>query len=223
MSTTARTNQHPNRESWLADVAGRLRPAFAQLGAPLPDRLRIAIGFPSMGRRAKATGECWDRTASADGTFEILVRPDLAEMAGTIALPVATALARELVRAAVGIGAGKGPAYRKIARGLGLIGTMRVTAPGPAFLALAEPILEAAGPLPHARLHAETKSPEVDSRGQETPAIVKPGKPANRHIKCACLTCGYVVRTARKWIDEVGPPHCPRHGPMQSDAPAPQQ
>jgi len=49
-------NQHPNRESWLGDVADRLRPVFAQLDAPLPERLRIAIGFPSTGRRAKATG-----------------------------------------------------------------------------------------------------------------------------------------------------------------------
>jgi hypothetical protein len=52
-----RPNQHPNRESWLNDVARRIRPAFVQLGAPLPERLRIAIGFPSAGRRAKATGE----------------------------------------------------------------------------------------------------------------------------------------------------------------------
>lgn len=99
---------HSNRESWLNNVANRLRPAFAQLGAPLPDRLRIAIGFPSTGRRAKATGECWDSTASADATFEILVRPDLAEAEGALALPVATALARELVHAAVGISAGRG-------------------------------------------------------------------------------------------------------------------
>lgn len=63
MSNT-RPNQHVNRESWLSDVASRLRPAFAELGAPLPDRLRIAIGFPSLGRRAKATGETWDSTAS---------------------------------------------------------------------------------------------------------------------------------------------------------------
>ena len=70
-----RPNQRPNRESWLADVAARLRPAFAQLGAPLPERLRIAIGFPSTGRRAKATGECWDSAASADETFEILDPP----------------------------------------------------------------------------------------------------------------------------------------------------
>ncbi len=50
----AHPDPHPNRESWLNHVAGRLRPAFAQMGAPLPDRLRIAIGFPSTGRRAKA-------------------------------------------------------------------------------------------------------------------------------------------------------------------------
>ena len=215
--TTSRPNQHANRESWLHDVILRLRPAFAQLGAPLPDRLRSAIGFPSSGLRAKATGECWDRSASADGTFEILVRPDLPEMAGTIAVPVVTALARELVRVAVGLEAGKGPAYRKIARGLGLIGTMRATAPGPAFLALVEPILEAAGPPPHARLLTKKKSVEVDPEELEMPTTTRPSKQANRHVKCTCPTCGYVVRTARKWLVEPGPPHCPRHGPMQPE------
>jgi len=56
----AHPDPHPNRESWLNDVVSRLRPAFAQMGAPLPERLRIVIGFPSTGRRAKATGECWN-------------------------------------------------------------------------------------------------------------------------------------------------------------------
>jgi hypothetical protein len=111
--STSRPNQHPNREGCLNEVVSRLRPAFAQLGAPLPDRLRIAIGFPSTGRRAKATGECWDSTVSADGTFEILIRPGLAKADAAHALPVAAALARELVHAAVGIPAGKGPLYRK--------------------------------------------------------------------------------------------------------------
>ena len=134
-----RPDPHPNRESWLNDVASRLRPAFAQLGAPLPDRLRIAIGFSSTGRRAKATGECWDSAASADATFEILVRPDLAEAEGALGLPVAAALARELVHAAVGIQAGRGPAYRKVAHSIGLVGPMRATSPGPAFLALIAP------------------------------------------------------------------------------------
>jgi hypothetical protein len=109
-----RINRHRNRESWLNEVANRLRPAFARLGAPLPDRLRIAIGFPSTGRRAKATGECWDSTASADGTFEILIRPDIAEAEGALALPIAAALVAQLIQAAVGIQAGKGAPYRRV-------------------------------------------------------------------------------------------------------------
>ena len=214
--TATRPNAHPNREAWLADVAGRLRPVFATLGAPLPDRLRIAIGFPSTGRRVKATGECWDSAASADGTVEIFIRPDLAEAAdpagASLALPVAAALARELVTAA--IGAGNPAAFRKLALGIGLTGSKRATAPGPAFVALASPIIEAAGPLPHARLRPDAKP---GAPGDETAAAAAPRKSAGRHIKCACPACGYLVRTARKWLDQVGPPHCPKHGPMRPD------
>jgi len=170
-----RPDPHPNRESWLNDVASRLRPAFAQLGAPLPDRLRIAIGFSSTGRRAKATGECWDSAASADATFEILVRPDLAEAEGALGLPVAAALARELVHAAVGIQAGRGPAYRKVAHSIGLVGPMRATSPGPAFLALIAP---PSSPRPHRpALIAPPSSPRPHRprpRRRRTPAPCPP-------------------------------------------------
>jgi hypothetical protein len=216
-TTRPQPNQHPNRESWLNDVADRLRPAFAQLGAPLPDRLRIAIGFPSTGRRAKATGECWDRSASTDDTFETLIRPDLAEANGAIATPVVAALAHELVHAAVGIKAGRGPDFRKVARGIGLIGPMRATAPGPAFLALAAPILDVAGPLPHARLKTDKSNADENPEADDAPSTTAPRKQANRHVKCTCPACGYIARTSRSWIDQAGPPHCPQHGPMQPD------
>ncbi len=36
---------HETREAWLNDVAHRMAPIFQQLAAPLPARLRIAIGF----------------------------------------------------------------------------------------------------------------------------------------------------------------------------------
>jgi hypothetical protein len=189
-------------------------PGLCPAWRPLPDRLRIAIGFPSTGRRAKATGECWDSTASADGTFEILIRPDLAEADGALALPVAAALAAQLVQAAVGIPAGKGPLYRRVALGIGLTGPTRATEPGPAFVALVAPILEAAGSLPHARLETERKAMEAEQAAEGAPATTAPRKQVNRHVKCTCSTCGYVVRTARKWLDEVGSPHCPLHGPM---------
>ncbi len=205
-STRTQPNHHPNRESWLHDIMERMRPAFTQLGAPLPERIRIAIGFPSTGRRAKACGECWDSTVSADNTFEILIRPDIADADSDIAMPVAAALAHELVHAAVGIKAGRGPAFRRVARGIGLIGPMRATAAGPAFLALAAPILEAAGPLPHARLQIDKPSDDENPEEETAPLTTSPRKQTNRHVKCACPTCGYLARTTRSWTATTRPP-----------------
>jgi len=43
-------------------------------------------------------------------------------------------------------------------------------------------------------------------------------------LKCECVTCGYTVRTARKWLEEAGAPVCPteghgvmRHDPLDAD------
>lgn len=85
---------------------------------------------------------------------------------------------------------------------------MRATTPGDAFLGTIAPILAAAGPLPHARL---------DTDGETT----RPKKQAVRMLKCECATCGYTVRTARKWLETAGAPLCPvdGHGPMRHDAP----
>jgi len=182
------------RENWLNFVAGRLAPAFAGRGALLPERIRIALGFPSTGRRGKRVGECWDSTASRDGTFEIYVRPDVDEPC-----QAATILAHELCHAAAGIPAKHGPAFRRVALAIGLEGPMKATRAGPAFLAIVEPILAAAGPLPHARL---------DFNGLTT----RPKKQSTRLLKCECPACGYIARVAWKWLEEKGPPHCPEHG-----------
>jgi hypothetical protein len=64
-----------NREEWLNLVAEQMAPWFETQGHKLP-RYRVAIGFPSTGKRGKRIGECWDGRASADGTFEVLIRPD---------------------------------------------------------------------------------------------------------------------------------------------------
>jgi len=190
-----------NRETWLNAVAAKLAPAFAERGAPLPPRIRIAIGFPSTGSRGKRIGECWDKTASHDGTFEILIRPDIDKPEDAAAI-----LAHELCHAAAGLQDGHGKGFKKIARAIGLIGPMKSTTAGPEFIALSAPILAAAGPLPHARL---------DLAGLTT----KPKKQSARMIKCTCGECGYVVRTSRKWIDEKGAPHCPEHGAMTAELP----
>jgi len=56
-----------------------------------------------------------------------------------------------------------------------------------------------AGQLPHARL---------ETSGLTT----SPKKQATRMIKCECQTCGYTIRTARKWLESAGAPICPHEG-----------
>lgn len=126
----------------------------------------------------------------------------------------ATALARELVHAAVGIRAGKGSLYRKVALGIGLTGPVRNPNPGSAFLALAAPILEAVARLPHARLLADRKPDTGPEAAEDAPLTTRPRQQASGHVKCVCPACGYLVLTTRKWLDQAGPPLCPQHGPM---------
>lgn len=57
-----------NRESWLNRVAAGMAPLFEALDAPLPSRVRVAIGFTSAGRKGKAIGECWDNRLRGDYT-----------------------------------------------------------------------------------------------------------------------------------------------------------
>ena len=35
------------REEWLGALVDALRPVFAELGYPLPDRIRVSCGWPS--------------------------------------------------------------------------------------------------------------------------------------------------------------------------------
>jgi hypothetical protein len=60
---------------------------------------------------------------------------------------------------------------------------------------LAQPILDAIGPYPHAMTNGRKKQ-------------------VARLIKCECPECSYVARVARQWLDDQGAPHCPAHGEM---------
>ena len=48
--------EQDNRESWLNRVAIGMGPLFKALDAPLPSRVRVAIGFTSRGAKGKAIG-----------------------------------------------------------------------------------------------------------------------------------------------------------------------
>lgn len=176
------------REDWLNAVAQRMRPMFEAAGAPLPERFRVTM---SLTKRAKAIGMCFDASASADGTFEILIRLDQCDP-----LEVAAILAHELVHAAVGIKEGHGGRFRAAALRIGLEGKMTATRPGDAFKTTVAPILAAVGPFPHAAL---------DWAGERS----GPKKQGTRLLKVKCGDCGYTCRVTAKWLESTGAPLCP--------------
>lgn len=194
------TNRFQSRESWLDAATNALRPHYQTAGYPLPEAVRFSIGFPSTGRKGKRIGEHWHALASADAHHEIFIRADQSDPAQVLGI-----LAHELVHSAVPVGSGHGPVFKKAALAVGLEGKMREALPGAVFAATLAQIAAELGPLPHARLN-------LDQGGDDSPK-----KQTARMLKAECMTaaCGYTVRVARKWLNTLGAPCCPAHGPME--------
>lgn len=182
------------REQWLVFVAGSMEAWFTELGYEIP-KYRISIGFPSTGKKGKRVAECWDSACSEDGTIEMLIRPDRADP-----MEVASDLAHEMIHAVVGVSHKHRGPFKKAALAIGFLPPMTTTPIGPRFLAQAQPIIDAAGLLPHAALRWDGLSTGP-----------KPQK--NRHVKMVCSEpgCEFHARTSRKLIDQYGPAICPKH------------
>lgn len=171
------------REQWLLNFANAARPKFIEAGAPLPKTIRMSIGFPSRGIRAKAIGECWADVASADKHAEIFIRPSLQSSASRIA----DVLTHELIHAALGHEAGHGPVFKRVALALGLTGKMTATVAGDEWHAWAKPILKKLGKFPGAELKGQL------SGGKK--------KQTTRLIKLDCDECEWTCRTTNKHIE----------------------
>lgn len=78
-----------NRELWLSQAVGELRPLFEAAGHPLPATVRVTCGFPSTARRSGTLGETWSAADSADGATEIMVSPVLADGPNVLAVLLA--------------------------------------------------------------------------------------------------------------------------------------
>lgn len=181
------------REGWLVLLARELEKIF------FPDmpKYRVSLGWP---KSSNATGECWTKSCSTDGTFEIFIAPIRDDM-----VLIAETLTHEMIHAYVGLQEGHRGRFRRKALSVGLEGPMTSTRPGPKFIETISPVLEKLGPIPHKKMIV-WDADFTHSSGKK--------KQESRMKKCACDDCGYTVRVAQKWIDEVGLPHCPEHGAM---------
>jgi hypothetical protein len=203
------------REAWLHRAIAALRPRFAEIGLPVPERLHVSVGFGLGRARAESRnilGQCWATFTSRDRVNHIFISPMEDDPVAMLAT-----LVHELIHAADDCQSGHRGAFATAARQLGLTGKMTATVAGAELAAELIVLAEALGEFPHAAL--------VPAGVPETPAPVPPGEPApaplpphsgpgkqgTRMIKLtAAECCGYTVRTTRKWLGE-GLPKCP-HG-----------
>lgn len=210
-----------NRETWLHQVAGRMAPTFAEHGFPIP-AFRASIGFPFSGQ--SASGECWNKSASGDGHFEIFINPGRDD-----SRDIASTLAHELAHASAGLQCGHKGDFAKLTRALGFMAPLthaQDLAKATDLAAWIDSIICAVGPIPHAALQLRSDTGAKiahkvgggmdagDSQADAAPRSSRPKKQTTRMRKCECAECGYTVRTTTKWL-ELGPPHCPVHGAMQ--------
>lgn len=181
--------KHETREEWLNAALDLLRPIYKTLAkVELPKRVRISCGFPQ--GRGTAIGQCWSKTASADGTFEIFVSPTLADPVRVLGVTV-----HEGVHAGVGLDKKHGKVFKTAATAMLLEGKMKATTEGEPFKKeIADPLLKKLGAYPHAELTGGLSS--------------GPKKQGTRLLKAHCGGCDYTIRVTRKWLD-VALPTCP--------------
>lgn len=182
--------KYETREEWLNAFVDAARGQFQDAGYPLPDKLRVSVGFTGGGKRSKAIGECWSDTASEDGYFEIFIRPSANSDAR-----IADILTHELIHAAVGLDKKHGPVFRKCMTALGLEGKATATVAGEAWYEWALPVLSDLGPMPYGQLNDGLSS----------------GKPKQKTnlLKVECPNCGWLARVTRKHIEPHNDLVCP--------------
>lgn len=189
--------KHKTREQWLNAAVGEIRKAYEHVfqlhfeddGQEHLDNLHVSTGFPSRGGLTKVIGECWKSKAAADEvTHHIFINPRLTDIVEVVAT-----LAHEMVHAADdGEHKHKGPFVRAV-RDLGLEGKATATVAGEEFAEFARGIEKKIGEYPHVGL---------------VPVMVEK-KQTTRMLKLEAACCGYIVRTTKKWLDEMGLPSCP--------------
>jgi len=191
---------HLTREAWLQAAITELRPIFASHAAPLPDVIRVSLGWPA-GARSKrpnaststtstpqTIGEYWPAGLAADSLPSIFISPSIGDP--TRALDI---LIHELCHAAAPRD-GHGKAFKRIALKMGLEGKMTATTASQALtVQLVAMQANTLGLFPHGALSLDD-SPKK--------------KQGTRMLKATCAATEYTVRLSQKWVD-LGLPSCP--------------
>jgi hypothetical protein len=214
MTDTDTSKTYAARESWLHAAIEMFRPRFVEIGQPIPERIRVSVGFGPTGATKESNlilGVCL-AARCAGGVNEIFIAPvdsDAASMLGT--------LVHELIHASLDNADGHKGRFADAAVRLGLVGRMTHPQAGLALAADLTVMASELGEYPGATVDLDAA---MDGPGEKTPSRSGPksATQTNRHgvLKCQDVACpcgGYQVRTTKKWV-MVGYPMCPSGNEM---------
>lgn len=174
--------QKAQTQEWLYKAIDALRPAFKDAGQPIPDHVRVTVGFPLGSRGGKIIGQCWMPDSVEDEVHSILVCPTLGD-----SVKILATLVHELCHAALPSGTAHGAAFGRLARAMGLTGKMTATVPTAELEERLNALIEKLGPVDHGAIQPGTRKIQ-----------------STRMLKIECDTCGWPLRTAGKWIAMYG-------------------
>jgi hypothetical protein len=219
------------REGWLEAAVEYFRPRFEEVGAPLPEKIHLSMGF-GYGARAESKyilGQTWATRASEDGVNHVFLGP----MEGDPAAVLVTLL-HELIHVSDDNASGHRGHFAEVATRLGFNGPMTQTPPSIELTAEMMTLAEALGDFPHAKLDVDMAkvptTPPVPV-GVDVPKGTGTWKihtgPAKQGTRQRLVICnadhvnpelnGYRVRMTAKWI-ELGTPMCPEgHRMVEAD------
>jgi hypothetical protein len=157
--------------------------------------MRISVGWPGGGTsKAATTGECWTRSASADGINQVFISPmrgeaDTVEVLGT--------LGHEMIHVIDDCASGHKGNFVVVAKHIGMKAPFAEAGNRTDdYTAVLEAIAEKLGPFPNAAMNPGFRAADA------------PPKQKSRQLKIECPECHCIARMSRGAIDAHGLPTC---------------
>lgn len=193
------------REAWLMAAIEELKPLLKQVGAVVPEKVSVSVGFAAKNVR-KTLGVCFPTAATNGGVSHLFVSPMIED-----AVKVLEVLVHELIHASDDCKSGHNGHFAKCARAVGLEGKLTATHAGEDLRTVLADIAKELGAYPHTKLNL------AGNIKKQTTRLLK--------LVCSDEVCPladdngnvYTIRVTKKWI-EVGLPSCPCGATMKPDA-----
>lgn len=204
MSDFINEEDFSTREAWLMTAIENFRPMFEEIGATLPEKIRVSTGWTKRSR-AGAVGWTWMSGAAEDKVSNVFISPEIDD-----SVTVLRILGHELIHVWDDCEHGHTGEFKKMWAALGYTGKATQCTAGEELQDTLESLTVLMGDYPHARMLV----------GADGGKGTMPKKQVARQIKYVCETNeDNKVRVSRGNIAKYGAPLCACHQEEMVEAP----